>query len=404
MHWLQLYLCILRDGFYLKLTFLLEQAIPANNRLRLPWFILAAAEDEGRTELPTERRRQKEREEGRVPKSAEIPAALVTLGGLMIIFFMADSMMGRLATLLKQFVGNFYSLPTANLDKQAVISILGDAGMHMVYILAPIMILAFLLGLLGNLVQVGFLFSLKPLQPDLNRIKFTFQNLAKRVFFSRQVFVNLLKAIAKVGLLTVVSYYLIGIDFENIMKSGEVSVGAALKDLSIASFRLALVLTILLLILAIPDYIYQRIEFTESIKMKREDVKQEQKETEGDPLVKQRQRQRAQELMRRNIMGAIKQADVVITNPTHFAVALRYDPAQEHAPKVLVKGEDNIALIIKNLARQSEVPIVENKPLARALYANVEENQIVPPEFYTVLVEIFSVLMQSGKIKERKAS
>ena len=302
---------------------------------------------------------------------------------------MADSMMGRLATLLKQFVGNFYSLPTSNLDKQAVISILGDAGMHMVYILAPIMILAFLLGLLGNLVQVGFLFSLKPLQPDLNRIKFTFQNLAKRVFFSRQVFVNLLKAIAKVGLLTVVSYYLIGIDFENIMKSGEVSVGAALKDLSIASFRLALVLTILLLILAIPDYIYQRIEFTESIKMKREDVKQEQKETEGDPLVKQRQRQRAQELMRRNIMGAIKQADVVITNPTHFAVALRYDPAQEHAPKVLVKGEDNIALIIKNLARQSEVPIVENKPLARALYANVEENQIVPPEFYTVLVEIF---------------
>ena len=237
--------------------------------------------------------------------------------------------------------------------------------------------------------QVGFLFSLKPLQFDFSRIKLTPQSLIKRALFSKQVGFNLIKTLIKVVVLGWVSYFIIYADFISVLKTGMVSIGSSLQILGFIAFKLALILTLILFIISIPDYFYQKHEFIESIKMTKQEVKQELKETEGDPLVKQRQRQRAYDMFRRGMLSKVKQADVVIANPIHFAVALRYVPEMENAPRVLAKGEDHMALVIRNLAKRDEIPIIENKPLARELYYTVQENDIVPEEFYRTLVDIF---------------
>ncbi len=349
--------------------------------------VLFAAEDEGRTEEPTERKRQKEREKGRVPKSPDIPSSLVTVGGLVVLFVLGTWMLGGIADIMRRFLGGFTQMPALGHAEliQLFISLSRDVGI----LVAPVFLIAMIMAIGGNLVQVGFLFTLKPLQPDFSRIKLDFPSMMRKVFFSRQIAVNLIKTLLKVGFLAWISYFIITGDLDNLLKLGSMSVPDAVRTLSFTAFKLSLILAIVMFLLALPDYYYQRFEFTESIKMTREEVRQETKETEGDPLIRQRRRQRAYEMYRRNMMGEVKQSDVVITNPTHYAIALRYDPDLEEAPRVIAKGEDHLALIIRNLAKRNEIPIIENKPLARELYDTVPEGELVPEQFYRVLIDIF---------------
>jgi len=350
--------------------------------------IFFAAEDEGRTEEPSERKRQKEREKGRVPKSPEIPASLVTIGGLMVLFFFGQWMLGGLKDIMIFFLGNFANLGLTP-DKESLITLLITVVWKSSLILAPLLLVGMVMAIAGNVAQVGFMFTLKPIQPDFSRIKFSFQNMMKKVFFSRQIAVNLIKTLAKITLLAWVGYYIIANDFLSLMKLSGMGVVQSLRELGFIAFKLLMILSVILFALAIPDYAYQRYEFTESIKMTREEVKQETREMEGDPLTKQRRRQKTFDMYRRNMLKEVRKADVVITNPTHFAVALRYDPLFEDAPRVLAKGADHLAFMIRNLARQNDITIVENKPLARELYSNVIEGELVPEQFYRVLIDIF---------------
>lgn len=368
----------------------------------LPSAMLFAAEDEGRTEDPTERRRQKEREKGRVAKSAEIPGALVSLGGFITLFFLAGWVLSGLSKIMKFYLGSFTQIP--DLEKPVLIDLLVSVITETGYLLAPVFMVVIIMAIAGNVVQVGLMFSLKPLAFDFSRIKLTFSNMAKRVFFSKQVFVNLVKTLAKLVVLGWVSYFIIATDFVDVMKTSSISVGDALRVLSFIGFKLVLILTVILLLIAIPDYFYQRFEFTESVKMTKEEVKEEFKETEGDPLIKQRQKQRQMEMSRRSMMSQVPDADVVVTNPTHFAVALRYDPAKEQSPRVLAKGADHMAFMIRTLAKKQDIPVVESKYLARSLYDSVNEGEEVPEQFYTLLIEIFtSVQSLAEKLKARSA-
>lgn len=348
-----------------------------------------AAEDDGRTEDPTEQRRRKEREKGRVAKSAEIPAVLSAIGGLIVLFLSAGWVLNGLARLLKLYIGSFTSFPAFTLDTMTslFLSLMKEVGILML----PFFLAVVVLGITGNLAQVGFMFTLEPLRPNFSRIAFTFENLMKRVFFSRQVMINLAKSILKVTLLIWVSYMIISADFVGVMKTGHIGVGDSLRGLAFLSFKLSLILLIILLAMAVPDYFYQRFEFTESLKMTKEEVKRERKEEEGDPLVKQRQRQRAFDMMRRSMLKHVKEADVVITNPTHFAVAVKFKYG-EMAPRVVAKGEDQLALSIRLIAKENNVPIEENKPLARTLYNTVPINGEIPAEFFAVLVTIYKKL------------
>jgi len=361
--------------------------------------LLFAAEDEGRTEEPTERKRQKEREKGRVPKSADIPSALVTVGALAVLFFTGNWMFTGLMKMTKFFIGQVSDVRTLGSAELIQISIMliKETGMYM----APLFITAMIMAIAGNMAQVGFLFTLKPLQPDFSRISLTLNNVMKKVFFSKQIAVNLIKTILKIFFLSWIGYYIITVDFLNLMRLSSLGVADSLRVLSHVGFKLGMIMALVLFVMALPDYMYQKYEFTESIKMTKEELRQETKESEGDPLVKQRRRQRAMEMYRKNMLRDIQKADVIITNPVHFAVALRYDPDQEHAPRVLAKGEDNMALMIKNIARRNEIPVIENKPLARELYRTVPEGEIVPEQFFRVLIDIF---INIEKVREKLAA
>ncbi len=361
-----------------------------------------AAEDEGRTEEPTDRRRQKEREKGRVPKTQEIPAALVLIGGLLAIFFLSQYVLSGLSKMMKKYLGNFNAMPSLDTDSLTglLISITYDTAL----IIGPIFLAIIFMAVVGNVLQVGFMFSLKPLEMDFSRIKFSFDNMIKRVFFSKNIAVNLIKTMLKVLLMSWIAYFIIQMDFLTIIETGDISVAESLKILGFLGFKLTMIIAIILLIISVPDYFFQRYEFTESIKMTKQEVKEEFRESEGDPQVKQRQRQLAMELVRRSMMAEVRKADVVITNPTHFAVALRYDLTRENAPRVVAKGEDQIALIIRNIAKKEEIPVIENKPLARELYRLVDVGDLVPVEFYEALAGIFITLSKyKTKLKNLSA-
>ena len=365
--------------------------------LRSP--LLFAAEDEGRTEDPTERRKEKEKEKGRVPKSQEVASTLIVLGAFIVLFFVAGWVMIGLGNMMQNYLGNFNNYSIKSIGDISILML--SVGKETLYMIAPIFAVVVFMAIVGNLMQVGFMFTLKPLEFDFSRIKFDPQTLFKKVLFSRQVGVNLLKTLVKVSLLGLIAYFIIASDYLSLLKTTNMGISDSLKAIGTLAFKLGIILSVVLLVMAIPDYIFQRYEFIESIKMTKEEIKQEYKETEGDPLVKQRQRQRAQELMRRNMLQEVPKADVIITNPTHFAIALRYDMNLEDAPRVLAKGEDHLAFMIRNVAKKNEVPLLENKPLARELYYNVEEGDIVPEQFYRALVEIF---LNLERVRERFAA
>ena len=376
----------------------LEKSRPTfEELLRSP--LLFAAEDEGRTEDPTERRKEKEKEKGRVPKSQEVASTLIVLGAFIMLFFVAGWVMIGLGNMMQNYLGNFNNYSIKSIGDISILML--SVGKETLYMIAPIFGVVVFMAIAGNIMQVGFMFTLKPLEFDFSRIKFDPQTLFKKVLFSRQVGVNLLKTLVKVSLLGLIAYFIIASDYLSLLKTTNMGISDSLKAIGTLAFKLGIILSVVLLIMAIPDYIFQRYEFIESIKMTKEEIKQEYKETEGDPLVKQRQRQRAQELMRRNMLQEVPKADVIITNPTHFAIALRYDMNLEDAPRVLAKGEDHLAFMIRNVAKKNEVPLLENKPLARELYYNVEEGDIVPEQFYRVLVEIF---LNLERVRERFAA
>lgn len=350
-----------------------------------------AAEDEGRTEDPTELRKRREREKGRVPKSAEIPAALGTLGGLIVLFASAGWILSSLARIMKIYVGNFSSLGAV--QEATMIPMIITVAREFFMLLAPFFIAVMVLGIVGNISQTGFLFSLEPLRPKLSNISFTFNRMVERIFFSKQIYVNLAKTIIKVALITFVSYLIISDDFLSVMKTGSMGVGEALRSLGYMSFKLALVLIIILLVMSIPDYLFQRSQFIESLKMTKQEVKQEYREQEGDPQIKARQRQRMQEALRTSMREAVASADLVITNPTHYAVAIKFEFDLEGTPPRLVaKGEDEVARIIREVARRNDVPLFEDKPLARFIYDNVALDQILPGNLFELLVRIVAAI------------
>lgn len=403
MYFYILYIKILLKKLGQKLNELSYEFLPhfagINKEIALFSLVLLAAEDEGRTEEPTERRREKEREKGRVPKSPEIPQALVILGALLILFFTASWVLGRIVGLIRLYVGNFHSL--GGIDQSSLTKLFVFLTKETAYILIPVFLVAMLFAIIGNVVQTGFIFSLHPLKPDFSRIALSWRNLTQRVFFSRQVAVNLIKTIVKVILLSVVSYAIILSDFLAILKAPGMGVGESLRAVGFIGFKLALVLAILLLVLAIPDYFYQRFEFRESIKMTKQELKEELRETEGDPVVKQRQRQFHYNLLRRSMLKAIKEADVVITNPTHYAVALQYIPERDSAPRVIAKGVDYMAIRIRQIAQQEGIMVIPSPYLARSLYYTVPLNHEVPPELITTLAAIYREVYLARSIQSK---
>ena len=270
---------------------------------------------------------------------------------------------------------------------QAASGLLTQGYLQLLRLAAPFLAAGFVFAIVISIVQVGWQVSTKPLEPKLD--KFNPVNGFKRIFSKDSLF-NLLMSILKIVLVFYVAYTCI--KGHNLFILYEIPLNQAISLIGDIIIDTGLRISLCYLVVGLADYIYQRHRFNEDMKMTKQEVKDEYKNTEGDPQIKGQQRQRMREASQRRMMQDVPKADVVITNPTHIAVAIRYDAEIENAPTVVAKGEDYLAAKIKETAKENGVEIMENKPLARALYATVEVGEQIPPELYQAVAEILALV------------
>jgi len=359
----------------------------------LQWF---AAEDEGRTEDPTEFKLRKAREEGRVAKSAELSGAVVLMAPVIALIILAPGMLRTFTEML-----TFYMTRSTTTDIND--PVLVRAFFHyFVKLVLPITLTSVVAGVAVNLVQNGgFIFSLKPIAPKFDKVAPRFGRFFSRALFSAEGLFNLAKSLVKVAFISFIAYLSIRNELPRLITMLSSGLGQSVAFIASMTSRLLLTASFMFLAISIPDYVFQRRQFMESLKMSKQEIKEEYKQMEGDPLVKSRLRQRMRELLSQNMAINVPKADVVITNPTHFAVAMQWDRATMRAPMLTAKGSDRLALRIKEIARDNGVPIVENKPLARALYAEVEIGDMIPDEYYQALAVILAKVYALDSRKSR---
>ncbi|MDR3333797.1 MAG: flagellar biosynthesis protein FlhB [Treponema sp.] len=357
--------------------------IPA---IDLQWF---AAEDEGRTEEPSEYKIQRAREdEGRVAKSQEFIGALVLLFPTLMIFFLAPFMLRTCVEMVR-----FFLLRVGELDPITDRLLGGMVLSYYIRLALPIIIMALIAAIFSNLVQTGFLFTTKPLMPNFSKILPHFGRYFQRTLFSAEGVFNFFKSIVKMAIIGMVAFFLIRSKIRELANLQNAGLWLGFSTVTSLAAKMLIMSALLLLLLSIPDYMFQRWQYRESLKMTKQEVKEERKMYEGDPYVKSRLRSRMRELMTQNMAVNVPKADVVITNPTHFAVALEYNRENMAAPQVTAKGEDEMAFRIRRLAQDNNVPIVENKPLARALYAETEVGDMIPEAYWEVVALVLSKVM-----------
>ncbi|QFJ56248.1 flagellar biosynthesis protein FlhB [Pseudobutyrivibrio xylanivorans] len=363
--------------------------------LLIPYDLQFFAKDgEGgeKTEQPTSKKLADARKEGKVAKSKEVVNGVALLGfflSLRIFLGFAGTRFEEIFAWIYSIIPDIVKMNGSGLTIQTTEGIFQSLLLRMLIILLPFLIVGFFTGFVANLIQVGWKPTMKPLEPKLS--KFNPVNGFKRIF-SKDSIMNLVMALAKLFLIIYIAYTTIKDQANNLFILYDIGLKAALSMIFQIIVDTGIKISIVYIILGLADYMYQKWKFTDDMKMTKQEVKDEYKNTEGDPQIKGKQRQRMMESSQRRMMKNVPQADVVITNPTHIAVAILYDNTKDEAPRVVAKGEDYLAKKIKDAAKESGVPVVENKPLARALYATVDIDETIPPELYQAVAEILAVV------------
>jgi len=340
--------------------------------------------DQRKTERATPKKREEARKKGQVAKSRDAASVAVLLACLIFFWFGASGMVEKTMALAR---GLLTQSAQFNVDCNNIQGLSISLVYKISALLFPLFLTAFSMALLVNYLQVGFVLSAESVQPKLSKIDPIkgFQKL-----FSIRSLVELAKNIFKISIVGFVVYMTIRGEIGNFIPLMDQSVWGILIYIAGVAFKIVLMVCLALIILAILDYIYQKWEFEKNLKMTKQEVKDESRQTEGDPLVKARIRRLQRDMARKRMMASVPEADVVITNPTHLAVALRYDQTSALAPKVVAKGTGFIAENIKDIARKNNVPIVNNKPLARVLYKHVDVDEMIPANLYKAVAEVLA--------------
>lgn len=343
-----------------------------------------------KTEEATPKRKEEAKKKGQVAKSSEISSAFVILAAFYTLKLLGVSIYTELASYMTAI---FSSLTTADLTINAVQLLFFNVGLVIVKTVLPILLAIMVISLVINFMQVGVMFSTEVLMPDFNKINplSGFQRL-----FSKRSLVELAKALFKVGIIGYFIYRFAISQTNDIPKLISMELIDSLKFVGSLVIDLAFQIITVMMILAVFDYMYQWWEHNQSLKMSKEEVKEEMKQTEGNPQIKSKIREKQRAMAMRRMMQEIPKADVVVTNPTHLAIALKYEKSMA-APVVLAKGQDFLAERIKQVARENKVVVVENKPLARALYPVVEIGDIIPTELYQAVAEVLAYVYRLKK-------
>ncbi len=359
--------------------------------LDLQWFAKDGPGGE-KTEEPTAKKLSDARKDGKVAKSKELDNAV----GLLVLFGMMQIMIASLGDQMLGMFRSFYHLIPDFLSEngtgvsgKAVSQVLQEAIFALIKMVGPFFAVGFLAMVVINLLQVKWKVTAKPMKPQLS--KFNPINGFKRIF-SKNSLVELVKSIAKLVLIAWIAYTSIKDESHNLLFLCDMQILQAVMLIGSLVIGTGFKISAAYLVLGLIDYLYQKWKFKDEMKMTKQEVKDEYKNAEGDPQIKGKQRARMREASQRRMMQDVPKADVVITNPTHIAVALKYDAEKSQAPIVLAKGEDYLAQQIKEKAKEADVEIVENKPLARMLYANVEIGEEIPPELYQTVAEILATV------------
>jgi len=351
-----------------------------------------------KTEAPTPHRLAEARRKGQVARSVEVNTALLLVVGFWMLGPMAQRLETELGTLARECLGSL-----AERDELTVSGLLHDGlvwGLHFGLLLAPFVGVLMLTGVGASALQTGFVFSFEGLKPSLSKLN---PLAALRRMFSKQGAIELAKATAKIAIVGLVAYSGVREAFPQLLTLPHQGLVYCWSTWQGIALDLGLRIGMTFMALAFLDYLWQRRQWWEGLRMTREELREEMRQTEGDPQLKGRLRQRQRYLAQSRMMAAVPKADVVITNPTHYAVALQYDAKTMSAPTVTAKGQRLVAERIKELARKHRVPIVENRPLAQALFKSVEVGRQIPGNLYDAVAGVLAYVYSLKSLRRQGA-
>jgi flagellar biosynthetic protein FlhB len=346
-----------------------------------------------RTEKATPKRREDAKKEGRIARSAELPGAFVFLGALLAVKMISGEVFGRVGAYVQSSAHHIAELKAVTPEDVHVLFL--EASQILALLCLPVVVVGFCATVAGNFAQGGFTLNPGALKPKAKKFN-PAENIKK--IFSPDSLVNLIKTVLKLIFIAVVAYGVLEPVFAIAPTFVNAPPGTVAAKIGETIYNLAFRYGLVLLVLALADYGYTIYKHEKSMRMTKQEIRDEYKDQEGDPMVKGQRRRIARSLTQNRSIAQVPTASVVITNPTHFAVALRYDRDQDAAPIVVAKGADNIAAKIREIAKQNNIPLVENPPLARALYRLVEPEQIIPTEFFGAVAEILAFVFRQKRV------
>ncbi len=350
-----------------------------------------------RTEEPTPKRIKEAREKGQVARSTELSSVVIMIASAASLIALGPLMSSASRDMLTWV---FTNLTTFDLSAATAPAFMFQIGLIFVKICAPIIIVLVVIAFAVSYVQVGNVISTQALEPKFEKLNFI-SGMKKLV--SMKSMLTALRDVIKLVIIAVIAYYAIKKEVPNMVGFVDMNVGEIATAMTAITIKISFKILLALVVIAILDYVYQKWDYTKGLRMSLQDIKEELKQTEGNPQIKGRIRAIQREQARKRMMQDVPKADVVVTNPTHIAVALKYDTDVMDAPTVLAKGERLIAEAIKKIAYESGVPVIENKPLARALFKTVEVGMQIPGDLYKAVAEVLAYVYNLNGKSKRKA-
>ncbi len=349
-----------------------------------------------KTEEPTPHKLQEARKKGQIAKSKDLTASIMVL----VSFFMLKNMAPTIWDRLVKLSFDVYAYIPVNFTMSIAGYLLMDVLKTFMWIMLPLLGATFLTAIIVEVLQTGFLLSVESLEPKLEKLN-PIEGFKK--FFTMKQYIELLKSLIKMAIVIMLIYSVIKEDFFMVILSLQLGLWQIMAFTGGLMMKIVIRVGIFYLIIAIFDYFYQKWEYMKSLRMSKKEIKDEYKRLEGDPMVKQRQKDAARQMAQGRQMGAVPNADVVVTNPVHLAIAISYKPNDMKAPKVLAKGKRLVAQEIRRIAQENNVPIIENPPLAQAMFKVVEVDEEIPMEYYKAVAEILAFVYNLKKKQKKKA-
>ncbi|MFZ4734416.1 MAG: flagellar biosynthesis protein FlhB [Bradymonadia bacterium] len=348
------------------------------------------SEDAGeKSEEPSEKRREEFRERGEVARSKDAVSVLVLFCAVAYFLGFGPTIYDRFRDVLVHFLD---LRAVVEMTPESAVRLTNDQIFLMVALLAPLVGMLVFVSIFGNVAQVGMLFTTKPLEPDLNKLNFFTKFIP--TFFSKQAVGNLFLSLGKIALIASVIWGTLDGDQDRIRSLATLPLSASMRYLIERSMQMLLNVCLVLIVIAIMDYFWSRYTMEEKMKMTRQELKDEAKEYEGNPHMKGAMKRRARDIVNKKMKAAVPTADVIVNNPTHISIALRYRQGVDAAPVVVAKGADLMAMQIRKIATEHGVPMVENVPLARMLYKHVKVGRPIPAQFYRAVAEVLAYVFR----------